>query len=154
MTRGMRIWRVVLVLAGIAIAVLGAWILVDTVAWVRILGLASWLAAAVVIHDALIAPGVFAVDLAMRRIAGRRVGTGAIAIVQGGIVVGSVFTLIVVPEIVSQSLGKGTATLLTPDYGMRLGAMWIVVAALTAAALVAYRLIRRRQKVRPSADQD
>jgi len=153
-TRTMRTWRIVLVLAGIAVALLGAWIMVDTVAWKKILGLATWLAAAVIVHDAIIAPGVFAVDLAMRRIAGRRVPTGVIAIVQSGIVVGSVFTLVVVPEIVSQNVGKATGTLLTPDYGMRLGVMWIVVAALTALALVLYRVIRRRQKVLPSDDQD
>ena len=52
----MRIWRIVLVLAGLAIAVLGAGIMLDTVSWRKLLGLAAWLAAAIVIHDGIIAP--------------------------------------------------------------------------------------------------
>jgi hypothetical protein len=47
----MRTWRIGLVLAGLAIAGLGAWVMVDTVAWRKILGLATWLAAAIVLHD-------------------------------------------------------------------------------------------------------
>ena len=154
MTRRMRIWRLVLVLAGIAVALLGAWIMVDTVSWKKILGLATWFAAAIVIHDAIIAPGVFAIDLAMRKAVGRRMPTAVIAIVQSGIVVGSVLTLVVVPEILAQRFARIIPTLLDPDYGMRLGIMWAAIAVVTAAALLLYRVIRRRQKVRPSDVQD
>jgi hypothetical protein len=149
----MRIWRIVLVLAGLAVAVLGAGIMLDTVSWKKLLGLAIWLAAAIVIHDGIIAPGVFAVDFAMRKAVGRRVPTGVIAILQSGIVVGSVITLIVIPEILAQRFARIIPTLLDPDYGMRLGAMWAVIAVVTAGAIALYLAIRRRQNVRPLADQ-
>jgi hypothetical protein len=150
----MRTWRIVLVLAGIAVALLGTWIMVDTVSWKKLVGLAVWLGAAIVVHDAIIAPGVFAIDLAMRKAVGRRVPTAVIAIVQSGIVVGSVLTLIVVPEILAQRFARVIPTLLDPDYGMRLGIMWAAIAVVTAGALLLYRVIRSRQKVRPSDDQD
>jgi len=151
--RRMRIWRIVLVLAGLAIAVLGAGIMLDTVSWRKLLGLAVWLAAAIVIHDGIIAPGVFAIDVAMRKAIGRRIPTGVIAILQSGIVVGSVITLIVIPEILAQRFARIIPTLLDPDYGMRLGVMWAVIAVVTASAIAIYLAIRRRQNVRPSADQ-
>jgi len=148
----MRRARIILVVAGIAFALLGVAIMGDTVKPVKILGLASWLVAAIIVHDAIIAPGVFAVGLVLRR-AGRRVPAGVLAIIQGAIVLGSIFTLVVVPELLAQRFGHPDSSLLNADYGMRLGILWVVIAALTAVAILVYLAVRRRQKVRPPADQ-
>lgn len=153
MSARIRRWRIGLVLGGLAVLALGAWIMADTVAAPKILGLVTWLVAAVIIHDAVIAPGVFVIDLAMRRIAGRRVPGGVIAILQAGIVVGSVITLIVVPELLAQRFGHIIPTLLAADYALRLGIMWAVLAVVTAGAIAVYLAVRRRQKVRPPVVQ-
>ncbi len=145
--------RIALVLGGLAVLVLGAVIMLDTVRLPRILGLASWLVAAIIIHDGIIAPGVFAVGFVMRRTAGRRIPSGVLAIVQSGIVVGSVFTLIVVPEILAQRFAHVTTSLLNADYGLRLGIMWLVIAVVTTAAVLVYLAVRRRQNVRPALSQ-
>ena len=149
----MKAVRVVLVLSGLAVLILGAVIMLDTVKLIKILGLLSWLVAAIIIHDGIIAPGVFAVDLIMRKVVGRRIPSAVLAIVQSGIVVGSVFTLIVVPEILAQRFAHVTSSLLNADYLARLGILWLVIAVITAAAVLGYLAIRRRQKVRPALSQ-
>jgi hypothetical protein len=89
----------------------------------------------------------------MRRVAGRRVPAAVIAILQAGIVVGSVLSLVVVPEILAQRFARVIPSLLDPDYAARLGVMWAAIAVVTAVAILGYLLLRRRQKVRPSSDQ-
>ena len=150
--RGQRVARGVLVAAGVLLLALGGWVLYGTVAPTRYGGLLLWLAGAVVAHDAVLAPLVVGASLLSRR-AGRRVPPAVIAIVQAGVVVGVVFTLVVVPEIVAKTLGPKNDTVLPFDYGTRLAVLWLVVALLTATAVAGYLVRTRRQNVRPSTTQ-
>ncbi|NRD27039.1 hypothetical protein [Frigoribacterium sp. VKM Ac-2836] len=146
-----RVVRGVLIALGVALIGLGGWVLTDTVNPNRYGGLLLWLVGSVVVHDAVLAPVVAVVSLVVRR-TGRRVRPAILWIVQGAVVVGAIFSLVVVPEIVAKAKGPKNETVLPFDYGLRLAVLWLVIAALTAG-LVALYLARRRQKVRPSTDQ-
>ncbi|KQO47597.1 MULTISPECIES: hypothetical protein [unclassified Frigoribacterium] len=150
-SRTVHVVRGVLIALGVALIGLGGWVLTDTVNPNRYGGLLLWLAGSVVVHDAVLAPVVAVVSLVVRR-TGRRVRPAVLWIVQGAVVVGAIFSLIVVPEIVAKAKGPKNDTVLPFDYGLRLAVLWLVIAAVTAG-LVALYLARRRQKVRPSTDQ-
>jgi len=150
--RGVRVTRGVLIVVGIALIGLGGYVLTETVSPTRYSGLLVWLIGSVIVHDAIIAPVVVAVGLAVRR-TGRRVPAAVIALVQSAVVVGVVLSMIVVPEIVARAKGPKNDTVLPFDYAARLGAMWVVIAVVTALAVAIYLVRTRRQKVRESTDQ-
>jgi hypothetical protein len=148
--RGVRIARIVLVVVGVALIGLGGWVLTETVSPTRYGGLLIWLIGAVLAHDAVIAPVVAGVALVVGR-AGRRIRAAVLAIVQVGVVGGVVLSLVVVPEIVAKAEGTGNATVLPFDYAARLGVAWLVVAVLTALAVVAWVVLARRREARRAA---
>lgn len=150
--RATRIGRGALVALGVALLGLGGWVLTETVAPNRYVGLLIWLAGSVVVHDAVLAPVVAVVSIVVRR-SGRRIRPVVLWIVQGAVVVGAIMSLVVVPEIVSKAKGPKNATVLPFDYGFRLAVLWLVLAAVTAAAVALYLAWTRRQNVRRSADQ-
>jgi len=148
--RGVRAARAVLLVVGVALIGVGGWVLTDTVSPTRYGGLLVWLIGAVLAHDAVIAPVVAGVALLVGR-TGRRVRPAVIAIVQVGVVVGVVLSLIVVPEIVAKARGPKNDTVLPFDYGARLGVAWLVVAVLTALAVAGWVVLARRREARRSA---
>jgi hypothetical protein len=149
-----RRWQIALVATGLALLFIGGIVLVNDVNPKRYLGLALWFAGALVIHDGIIAPLVFGVDLAMRRV-GRRVPLGVLIIVQGAIVVGAIMALIVFPEIAKKNIGTANPTLLPLDYTGNLVGFYIFLAVLTAAAIAGYCWwAARRQKLRSPSSQD
>ena len=150
--RGVRVTRGVLLALGVALIGLGGFVLVDTVSPTRYTGLLIWLIGSVIVHDAVIAPIVVGVGLVVRR-TGRRVPVAVIVMVQSAVVVGAILSLIVVPEIVAKAKGPRNDTVLPFDYAGRLGAMWLVIAVITAAVVAGYLVWTRRQKVRESTDQ-
>lgn len=143
----MRAARIALVTAGALGIVLGAWVMVDTVKPKGIWGLATWLIAAVILHDGILSPVVVGISVGMRRV-GRRIPAGVLAIVQAGIVVGSVFTLVVVPEIIRKAKVPKNDTVLPFDYGTRLALLWVAVAVVTALAVLVYLRVRARRVAR------
>jgi hypothetical protein len=151
-TKRMRAARIVLIALGILGLAWGAYVLVDTVALRRLPGVALWIGAAIVLHDAVIAPLVFGLGVLTRR-AGHRVIGGIIVTVQAVIVLGSLMTLIVVPAIVAQGLGPKNPTILPLDYAVNLGLFWLVLAAAGAAVSFWLYLRTRRANQRPSLTQ-
>jgi hypothetical protein len=148
----MRATRIGLVAFGVAMLVLGATIMRQTVSTQHITGLVVWLACALIIHDGIIAPVVFGVSVVMRKV-GKRIPVAVLCIVQAAIVVGSVFSIIVIPEIYAQHLGPANLTVLPFDYAVRLALLWATLAILTGGVVVAYYAATRRQKERPLASQ-
>ncbi len=148
----MRATRIVFVTVGALGIVFGAWVMVDTVRPKSIWGLATWLIGAVIIHDAIIAPAIVAISIAMRRV-GRRIPPAVIAIVQGAVVVGSVFTLVVVPEIIRKARIPNNDTVLPFDYASRLVVLWAAIVVITALVVTVYLRRSSRQKARPSTRQ-
>ena len=141
-SRRMRTIRWVLVGGGVLLLAWGAFVMFDLVRLTRIPGLALWIGAAIVLHDAILAPIVFAFGIGLRR-AGRRVSGTVIAIVQGGIVVGSIVSLIAVPTIVAKNFAPANATVLPLDYGLNMGIFWLVLAALTVGLSI-WAVVRGR----------
>lgn len=136
-------WRAGLIVLGIAILLLSGYILLTTVRPTKYIGIVEWFAAAIIIHDALIAPIVFGAGLVMRKL-GRRIPLPVLVIVQGGLVIGAVFTIVLVPEILAQRNAHLFETLLPFDYVKNLGILWIGTLVLTAAAVGGYLLVRAR----------
>jgi hypothetical protein len=147
-----RIARITLVVLGTLGIFLGAWVMIDTVKPKSIWGLLTWLIAAVIIHDGIIAPIVVGISVSMRRV-GRRIPPAVIAIIQGAVVLGSVFTLIVVPEIIRKAKIPNNPTVLPFDYAGRLAILWAAILIVTALVVVVYLRVTRRQNTRPSTRQ-
>jgi hypothetical protein len=140
----MKIARVTLVSVGAAGILLGAWVMFDTVKPKSIWGLLTWLIAAVILHDAILSPIVVGISVGMRRV-GRRIPPAVLAIVQAGVVLGCVFTLIVVPEIIRKAKVPKNETVLPFDYGTRLALLWAAVVVVTALVVVVYLRLRARR---------
>jgi hypothetical protein len=148
----MRAARVVLIAVGILGLALGGYVLVDTVALKRLPGLALWIGAAIVLHDAVLAPIIFGLGVLTRR-AGHRVAGSVIMTVQATIVLGSLITLIVLPMIAAQRLGAKNPTVLPLDYAANLGLFWLILALAGAGVSVWFYLRTRRANQRPSLTQ-
>jgi hypothetical protein len=145
-------WRLGLIGLGVAILLLSGYILLTTVKPTRYIGIVEWFVAAIIIHDALIAPIVFGAGVIMRRL-GKRIPLAVLGIVQGGLVIGAVFTIVLVPEILAQRNAHLFETLLPFDYVRNLGILWVGTLVLTGAAVAVYLIASRRLKKRPSPPQ-
>jgi hypothetical protein len=145
-------WRIALVMLGVLLLLLGAYVLVDTVKPIKIAGLGLWLVLALIVHDGIIALVTFGVAFLLRK-AGRAIPIAVLAIVQAGLVVCSIFAIIVLPAAYKRSIGTKNPTVLPLDYGPSLVILWAVIVVLTALAVVGYTVLARRQKNRPSISQ-
>lgn len=150
--RRMRSVRTILILIGTAGLLFGLYVLFDTVRITRLPGVALWIGAAIVLHDAVLAPLVFFCGILLRR-AGRRVTGTIVLVVQGAIVIGSIMTLIVVPAIVAQSLTPNNPSILPLDYGRNLALFWVAVALVATVWSVVLYARSRRANQRPSSRQ-
>ena len=151
-SRRMRAARGVLIAAGVLGLALGAYVLLDTVALRRLPGVALWIGAAIVLHDAVISPLVFGLGVLTRR-AGHRLAGGIIVTAQAAIVLGSLMTLIVLPAIVAQDLGPKNPSILPLDYALNLGLFWLVLAAVSVLVSLWFYVRTRRANQRPSRIQ-
>ncbi len=148
-----KVWRIGLLLLGLALLGAGAVVLAQEVKPTRYLGILTWFIGALIIHDGIIAPIVFVITVVMRKRLSR-VPAVVVAIIQGALVIAGIITLSVVPEILKKWIGTLSSSILPQNYALHLGLFYVVLVLLTAAAIVAYRAIfTRRQKLLASADQ-
>ena len=140
----MKIARIILIAIGLAGLLLGSVIMVQKERPEQIVGVIVWIGAAIIVHDGILSPLLLLLDVWLRR-AGRRIPFAVLAIIQGGVVVGAIMSLLVLPEIYKKSLGTKNSTILPLDYGLNLALFWVVVAALTAAACALYVARARRR---------
>ncbi|THG30172.1 hypothetical protein [Naasia lichenicola] len=145
--------RAVLIIGGILLMLVGAYQLVTTQRIDQLFGLALWMLGAIVLHDGILSPIVLFANVLLKR-SGRRMPWSVLVVIQIAVVVGSVLTLIVVPEIAGQLRGPANPTILTGDYGLRLAVMWGVL--LVIAAIISAVLVRRGKRpadelVKPAA---
>lgn len=138
----MTILRIGLLAVGAALAGYGGWLLIQNVPPVDLLWLGVWLAAAIVVHDGVIAPALAVLSRRWDRGAGRR-PAAVTATAQIGFAVGFVLTLYVAPELWAQARMSVNPTILTGDYALRLLLVW---GAIAAVVLVVSRLLRRRPR--------
>ena len=141
----MRATRGILIAVGVLGLVLGAVVLLLKQDPMQIVGVGLWVLAAIVLHDGILSPLVVLVALLVRR-AGRRIPFAVLVIVQVGVGLGAILSLLVVPEIYAKTLGVANPTVLPFDYGLRLALSWLVIAALTALACVVYLARTRRSR--------
>ncbi|MBF4619318.1 hypothetical protein ITJ44_14670 [Clavibacter sp. VKM Ac-2873] len=149
--RGVLAARIVLIAVGVVVLALGVRTLLETQSTDQVVGVGVFLLLAILVHDAILSPVVFAAGLLLRK-AGRRLPPGALVIVQAGVVVLAVMTVVVVPEIRARAIGNDNPTILIADYAPRLALMWVATAVATAVVAVLYARTRR-QKDRPSVSQ-
>jgi hypothetical protein len=132
-------WRIALAVAGIALAGFGIFRLVTEVPPSQLLILALWLVAALIIHDALLAPSVVGVGWLLRRYVpdrGRRY-------LQLALIMIALVLVIAVPMILLRGSQPAVKALLLRNYGVNL-MMIIGVAALISLILYAVRVARDR----------
>lgn len=140
--------RLVVGAVGVAVAVFGVVVVLRTVPWTSYLGIASWLAGAVILHDAVLVPAVSVLRAGAHR-AGKRLPDAAVAVLKAGFVVGGVLSLVALPEIWAQHLGPLNPSVLPGAYGQALVVTWLVVTVLSAGGVAVTVVLARRQAAHP-----
>jgi hypothetical protein len=142
--RGVTVVRGILIALGVALIGFGGYTLVMLQPRPnQLIGVAVWLIGAIVLHDAVLSPLLVGVGLLMRR-AGHRVPWTVIALVQGAVVIGCLFTLMFLPEVAVQQRGPKNATVVPLDYAQNLIIMWAVLAAIVVVGSIV--LVRRTRR--------
>ena len=138
----MTVIRVLLILAGLVSLGAGALALLDRLDPLDLIWLAVWLAAMVIVHDAVIVPFLVLLRGAVRRRSDHR-GVPALAtvVVEVAFAIAATVSLYVIPLLWSQARGPKNPTVLAGDYGLRLGLLWLILTVLT---LVLTRVLIRR----------
>ncbi|WP_375405897.1 hypothetical protein [uncultured Amnibacterium sp.] len=131
--------------------VVGAWLLLTTVKPVGLVGLAVWLAAAVVLHDAILSPLLFAAGWTLR-LGSSRMPLAAVAVVQVAAVVGGIGSLLLLPAIRAKMIGTRNPTVLPFDYAAHLVGMWAVLAIATAVGVAIAIVVDARRAGRRRGD--
>jgi len=148
-----RRWQIGLIALGLALLGIGGITLLNDVNPKRYIGIAEWFLGALILHDGIAAMAVFGVSVVLRKF-GRRIPFVVIAIVQAALVIGAIFTALVLPEIIKKSIGSANSTILPLNYGLNLVLFYAGLAVLTAVAIAVYLVVARRQKLRPSLTHD
>jgi hypothetical protein len=135
-------WRLVLVVAGVALLGFGGIVFLLDVNPSNYPGLAVWLAAAILLHDGVAALAVFGATVLVRRAHG--IPFVVRAIVQGAAVVTLVVTVLVLPEFLAIAMGPANPSVLPLDYAGNLLLFHAGLVAVTAVAIVIALVLRRR----------
>lgn len=120
----------------------------------QLVGVAAWLAAALLAHDGVVVPMTTLAGGGLSRLSyGLRPAQQGV--VRGALLVGFVVTLLVAPLIRAQQVhaapGQGSdanSTILQANYGQALGLFWLVLVVVAAGVVTAVGLYTRRSSVR------
>jgi hypothetical protein len=140
--------RVVIGTAGVLLATFGVFRLVTEIPVRNLLGLALWLGAALVIHDAVLSPGIVGVGRLLRRIPAR-----ARTYVQGALIAGSLVTVIALPMIYRAGSQPRAKAILNQDFRANLAVLLAVISAIAALAYLR-RVARERSTAGPAGATD
>jgi hypothetical protein len=127
----MKAWQIILAAAGIALGAYGAVRLLTELPTYSLLILGVWLAAALVIQDAILAPSVVGVGWLLRRYVpdrGRRY-------VQVALIMSALITVIAVPMIFLRGTQPAVKALLLRNYGFNL---MLIIAIIGVISLILY----------------
>lgn len=108
------------------------------------LNLAVWFAAAIVLHDGVLAP--------MLQVSGALAGRlpvprSAVLLIEGGLLVGLLVSALAIPPLVTQHNGPANPSVVPQNYWANLGIFWALDALVVAAALVVVARRRRGPRV-------
>jgi hypothetical protein len=129
--------RIGLAAAGLALGLFGVYRLLTQISPASLLALAVWLAAALVLHDAVLAPVVVGTGWTLRRVVpdrGRR-------FLQAGLIVAGLITVVAAPMIALRGSQPAVKALLLQDYAANLA----ILLALVAGILVLAYAVQVRQ---------
>jgi hypothetical protein len=135
----MRLWRIFLAIAGIALLIFGASRLFTKVPLTMLVWVAVWLVAAVIIHDGILSPLVLTIGAAVRRFVpdrGRRY-------LQAGLIMAAIVTVIAVPLIFRRGTQPPSKTQVLQDYALNWG---LLLGVIGAAMLILYAIRVARDK--------
>ena len=138
----MKAWRIILAAAGIALGAFGVLRLVSEIPTYSLLVLGVWLAAALVIQDAILAPSVVGVGWLLRRYVpdrGRRY-------LQVALIMSALITVIAVPMIFLRGSQPAVKALLLRDYGFNL---ILIIAIIGVISLILYAVRVARDRSTP-----
>jgi hypothetical protein len=138
-------WRIILAVAGIALLAFGVFRLLSEIPTHSLLILAVWLAAALVLHDAVLAPSEVGVGWLLRRYVpdrGRRY-------VQVALIMIALVTLIAIPMIFLRGSQPAAKALLLRNYGVNL---IVIIGILAVVSLILYAVRVARDGRRPLAN--
>jgi hypothetical protein len=142
----MKAWRIILAILGILVLLYGIVNLFIHIPIQTLLMVAVWLVAALIIHDAVIAPSVVGVGWLLRRLLPDR----ARRYVQMGLIMAAAVTIIAIPMIIREGSQPPQKTLLIQNYAANLALLLGIIAGVTAAAY-AVRVARDRSRPAGSA---
>jgi hypothetical protein len=126
-------WRIVLAVAGIGLGAFGIFRLLTQIPPPNLLILAGWLVAALIIHDALLAPSAVGVGWLLRRYVpdrGRRY-------LQLALIMIALVLVIAVPMIFLRGSQPAVKALLLRNYGVNL---IMIIGVIAAIGLILYTL--------------
>ncbi|WP_427016082.1 hypothetical protein ACQCSX_15030 [Pseudarthrobacter sp. P1] len=150
------VWWVRAVLGALGVAGLGyaAWGLLAHLPLDQLIGVAAWLAVALLLHDGVLVPLTTLAGGGLSRLT-FGLGRTQRAIVRGALLVGALVTLVAGPLLRAQQVlqpagrGSGTnSTVLQGDYALALGLFWLVLALAAAVAVASAGLYARRSSAR------
>ncbi len=136
----MRKYRIALGLAGALLLTFGVFRLVTELDTGDLFALVLWLAAAVALHDGLIAPITVGTGVALTRVPPR-----ARRYLQGGLIVGALITVIAIPLIARRGTQPESKAILLRDYGANL-ALLLGLTVAVALLLYAVRVLRHQKQ--------
>ena len=142
----MKAWRIILAILGILVLLYGIVNLFIHIPIQTLLMVAVWLVAALIIHDAVIAPSVVGIGWLLRRFLPDR----ARRYVQMGLIMAAAVTIIAIPMIIREGSQPPQKTLLIQNYAANLALLLGIIAGVTAAAYVV-RVARDRSRPASSA---
>ncbi|HKX14255.1 MAG TPA: hypothetical protein VJN19_03605 [Propionibacteriaceae bacterium] len=142
----MKAWRIILAVAGVALLAFGVFRLLSEIPTHSLLILAVWLAAALVLHDVILAPSVVGVGWLLRRYVpdrGRRY-------VQVALIMIALVTVIAIPMIFLRGSQPAVKALLLRNYGANL---IVIIGVLAIVSLILYA-VRVARDGRPPLAHD
>jgi hypothetical protein len=138
----MKAWRIILAAAGVALGAFGVFRLVSELPTYSLLILGVWLAAALVIQDAILAPSVVGVGWLLRRYVpdrGRRY-------LQVALIMSALITVIAIPMIILRGTQPAVKALLLRNYGSNL---ILIIAIIGVISLILYAVRVARDRALP-----
>jgi hypothetical protein len=147
-SNAMRGARTALGVAGAALLAYGLLGLPTQLGPEQLIGLLTWMAVAVLIHDGVLVPLSTLAGAGLAR-AGSKLQPPSAAVLRGTLLTGAVVTLVAAILLKAQSVARGT-TVLEANYAASLVWFWAVLALGSAAAIF---VLERRGRRRPGHDR-
>jgi len=147
MWNSVKVARAVLAAAGIGLLGYGLLGLPTQLGPEQLIGLLTWMAVAVLIHDGVIVPLSTLTGAGLTR-AGSKLRPPSAAVLRGALLTGAVITLLAVILVKAQSVAQ-SSTVLEADYAAALAWFWALLAVGSALTIFALeRRVRRQERVR------